>query len=114
MEENNNEVVAPAEEVVSTPVQEPVRKETTQTATPKAKTPADGYAVAGLVLGFITLATWIIPIFGYITGILAIIFGCVSKNKPKSVMAIVGIVMGSVGFALSLINSILGVMLYLG
>ena len=60
------------------------------------KTPGLGLAIASMVLGIISLLC-----FPYITGVLAVIFGAVAKNKGcRSGMATAGIVCGIVGVAL--------------
>ena len=61
--------------------------------------PGKGLAIAGMVLGIISLLC-----FPYITGVLAVIFGAVAKNKGcKSGMATAGIVCGIIGVALWLL-----------
>lgn len=63
------------------------------------KTPGLGLAIASMVLGIISLLC-----FPYITGVLAVIFGAVAKNKGcKSGMATAGIVCGIIGVALWLL-----------
>lgn len=58
--------------------------------------PGHGFAVASLVLGIVSFFCC-----GFITGILAIIFGAVAKNKGnRSGMATAGIVCGIVGIVL--------------
>lgn len=78
------------------------------------KTATNGYAVASLVLGCIGLIGWLLPIIGYIVGILAIVFGCISKKSNKNSMSTIGIVMAVVTLILSATNSILGVLMTLG
>ncbi len=61
--------------------------------------PGHGFAVASLVLGIVSFFCC-----GFITGILAIIFGAVAKSKGnRSGMATAGIVCGIVGVALLII-----------
>lgn len=62
-----------------------------------------GFAIAALVLGIVSFFC-----FGIIAGVLAIVFGCVAKNKGStSPMATAGIVCGTIGAALALILTIL-------
>ena len=71
-----------------------------QPVTPAApKQPGQGLAIAGMILGIISLLC-----FPYITGVLAIIFGAVAKSKGcKSGMATAAIVLGAIGVGLWLI-----------
>ena len=69
-------------------------------------------AVAALVLGIIGLIAWLLPILGYPVTIVGLVLGIKSVKSEKRGMAIAGIVMCSIGLVLSLINSILGVILY--
>ena len=69
-------------------------------------------ATAALVLGIISLATWLIPIIGYPVTIVGLVLGIKSVKSEKRGMAIAGIVMSSIGLVLSLVNSIAGVILY--
>jgi hypothetical protein len=67
--------------------------------------PADGpkgFAITSMVLGICSL---VIPYAGIILGILAVVFGAVSRNKNESGrgMAIAGLVTGIVALALWLI-----------
>ena len=64
-----------------------------------AKVPGTGLAIASMVLGIISFLCY--PI---ITGVLAVIFGAVAKNKGcTSGMATAGIVCGIIGVALWLL-----------
>ena len=72
-----------------------------------AEMPGKGMAIASLSLGILSFFC-----FGYISGILGIIFGAIAKNKGyKGGMATAGIICGAVGFALTLILQIVGVSL---
>ena len=73
----------------------------TYTAAPAANTamPGKGLAIAGMILGIISLLC-----FPYITGTLGIIFGGIAKSKGcTSGMATAGIVCGVIGVALWLL-----------
>ena len=69
-------------------------------------------ATAALVLGIIGLIAWLLPIIGYPVTIVGLVLGIKSVKSEKRGMAIAGIVMSSIGLVLSLVNSILGVVLY--
>jgi hypothetical protein len=59
-------------------------------------------AIASMVLGIISLLC-----FPYITGVLAVIFGAVAKNKGcKSGMATAGLVLGVIDLAFWLVTII--------
>ena len=74
------------------PYQQPVN-------VPKPKQPGMGLAIAGMVLGIISLLC-----FPYITGVLGIIFGAVAKSKGcRSGMATAAIVTGAIGVGLWLV-----------
>lgn len=65
----------------------------------KPATPGKGLAIAGMILGIISLLC-----FPAVTGTLGIIFGAVAKSKGcKSGMATAGIVCGVIGIALWLL-----------
>lgn len=69
-------------------------------------------AVAALVLGIVGLIAWLLPLVGYPVTIVGLVLGIKSVKSEKRGMAIAGIVMSSIGLVLTLINSILGVILY--
>lgn len=69
-------------------------------------------ATAALVLGIIGLIAWLLPIIGYPVTIVGLILGIKSVKSEKRGMAIAGIVMSSIGLVLSIVNSVLGVILY--
>jgi hypothetical protein len=56
--------------------------------------PASGLAIASLVLGIIALFLFWIPVINFITALLSLIFGIVSKSKGDGGLAIAGIVLG--------------------
>lgn len=71
-----------------------------------------GMSIASMVLGIVGLVAWCIPLFGYPVSILAIIFGVIGKKKGARGMAIAGIIMGAISLVITIINSILGAILY--
>lgn len=69
-----------------------------------AEEPGKGMAIASLVLGILSFFC-----FAYVSGILAIIFGCVAKNKGyQGKMATAGIICGAIGIVLMIVFQILG------
>ena len=71
------------------------------------KSESEGFGIASLVLGIITVLLFCTCI-SWITGILAIIFGIIQLVKGnKKGMAIVGLITGGIGFAASIILYIL-------
>ena len=68
-------------------------------------------AVASLVLGLVSIVTWLFPIAGYITTILAIVFATKGRHSEKKGMATAGLVLGIIFLVVTLLNSILGAVL---
>lgn len=71
---------------------------------PATETPS-GMAVAGLVLGILSMLCCCIWYVSAILGILALVFSIitVAKNKPGKGMAIAGIVCGAIGLLISIV-----------
>ncbi|MBR6538222.1 MAG: hypothetical protein IKT67_13575 [Lachnospiraceae bacterium] len=71
----------------------------------KAAAPVEdkpGFAIAGLVLGIITLVAWLLmPLIGYITGIVGIIMSVKGMKSSRKNMAIAGLVMCIVGLVIT-------------
>ena len=65
-------------------------------------------AVASLILGLVSIVTWLFPIAGYITTILAIVFATKGRHSEKKGMATAGLVLGVIFLVVTLLNSILG------
>jgi hypothetical protein len=71
-----------------------------------------GFAIAGLILGIVSIPIALFAICGYITSILGIIFSILGLRAPsKRTMATIGIVLSVLGFIASIASSILGVMM---
>lgn len=68
-------------------------------------------AVAALVLGLVSIITWLFPIAGYITTIIAIVLGVKGRSSEKRGMATAGMVLGIIFLIVTLLNSIIGVLL---
>ena len=65
-------------------------------------------AIASLVLGIVSLIAWLLPIVGLPVSIVGLVLGCKTVKSDKKVMAIVGIVLSSIGLNLTIINGALG------
>jgi len=62
-----------------------------------------GFGVTALVLGIVGVFLFWIPFFGLILPILAVIFGCIGIYRQSGRgMAVAGLVIGIISFALSL------------
>lgn len=70
-------------------------------------------ATTAMILGIISIVTCICPLAGIGCGIPAIIMGFAAKNAPNKSQATAGIICGSVGIVLSIINAIAGVIMQL-
>ncbi|MCI6537578.1 MAG: hypothetical protein BHW44_00450 [Roseburia sp. 40_7] len=68
-------------------------------------------AVVALVLGIVSIITWLFPIAGYITTIIAIVLGVKGRKSEKRGMATAGMVLGIIFLIITLLNSIIGVLL---
>ena len=68
-------------------------------------------AVVALVLGIVCIITWLFPIAGYITTIIAIVLGVKGRKSEKRGMATAGMVLGIIFLIITLLNSIIGVLL---
>jgi len=77
---------------------------------PPVQNPNDhsGLAIAALVLGIVGVTSWLLPICGLPINILALIFGAIGIKSSKQGMAITGLVLGSIGVLLAILNAVLG------
>ena len=69
------------------------------------------FAVAALVLGIVSILTWLLPIAGYITTIIAIVLGVKGRKSENCGMATAGMVLGIIFLIVTFLNSIIGVFL---
>ncbi len=68
-------------------------------------------AIISLVLGIISCVAALIACCGYVTSIPGLICGGIALQKPHGRgMAIAGLIISAIGFILSIISSIIGVM----
>jgi hypothetical protein len=65
-----------------------------------------------LVLGIIGLIAWCLPLFGLPIGGLAVFFGARSLKSEGRTQAIIGLSLGIICLVLSLINAVLGAMMF--
>lgn len=72
----------------------------------------NGKATASLVLGIVSMITWLLPLFGYPVSIVGIVMGAFGLQSEKRGMGIAGLVLSIIGFVICLINSAIGA--YLG
>jgi hypothetical protein len=72
-------------------------------------TPRNGFGIAALVLGLLSLPAAFTVIFGVLLGIAAVIFGALGRGRAKKGqannggMAVAGLVLGIVGIVVSLV-----------
>ncbi|MCI5745139.1 MAG: hypothetical protein MR270_02515 [Erysipelotrichaceae bacterium] len=75
---------------------------------------SDKKALASMILGFVGLVAWLLPLVGYPVTIVGLILGIVALKSVDRKKATVGVVLCSICLLATLINSILGVLLQLG
>lgn len=69
-------------------------------------------AIASLVLGVLNLCAWFLPICGAPMSIIGIVLGVLGMKSPaQKTLAIVGIVLSSIGLLLTCGNAVAGVLL---
>ena len=98
----------------------PVAQEAPVMETPVAEAPVyaapvnqekKGLSIASLVLGIISVITWLIPLFGFPTALTGLILGCIGVRKGGKGMGIAGIVLCSIFLLLTIANGVLGCIL---
>lgn len=82
---------------------------------PGAMNPSEqgsGMAIAGLVLGIISMIAWLIPLFGVPISAVGIVLAALGRRSvSRRTMATVGLVLASIALVLALCNAALGVYL---
>lgn len=73
---------------------------------------ADGKSIASFVLGIVGIIAWLLPLFGYPVTIVGLVLGCIERKDKKNGFNLAGIILSSITLALTLGNSILGVIMY--
>jgi hypothetical protein len=73
-----------------------------------------GMAVAGLVLGIISMIAWLLPFIGLPISVIGIVLAALGRRSvSRRKMATVGLVLSIIALVLTFINAALGVYLYL-
>ncbi len=73
---------------------------------------ADGKSIASFVLGIVGIIAWLLPLFGYPVTIVGLVLGCIARKDKKNGFNLAGIILSAITLALTLGNSILGVIMY--
>jgi hypothetical protein len=76
-----------------------------------APPPSNGKAIAALVLSLVGMIAWCCPLVGFPITILGLIFGILALREQRSTMAIIAVVLSSVGILLTGLNAISGVIM---
>lgn len=104
---------APVQPQQATPIQQPYNYTFNNSAEKKNSV----QATASLILGIVSLLACIIPLPiplpRYPCSIIGLVLGIVGKKKKAGGIATAGIVLSSIGLACTLINNIVGTMLWL-
>ncbi len=93
----------------SNPYRAPVGSIHTRTS---ATREGGGKAVASLVLGLVSIITWLIPIIGLPTTITGLVLGMKGMKSDRKGIAIAGVVLSSIFLVMAGLNMALGA--YLG
>ena len=74
---------------------------------------ADKNATVGFVLGLVSTIAWFIPLFGFPVTICGIVFSAKGlKSKKNHTQAVVGLVFSIIFVIVTLVNSIVGVVMW--
>ena len=73
-----------------------------------------GLAITSLALGIFSLLAWLLPICGFPISVTGLILGIISTDSSKRNLAIAGIVMSAIGLILTVLNGVIGALLYSG
>jgi len=66
--------------------------------------------IISLVLGILSIFVWPIPYVGYPVSVIGIILGILVIRRGKSKIALAGVILSSIGLALTLTNSVIGLL----
>lgn len=68
-----------------------------------------GLALAGMILGIISMVAWLLPLTGYPIAIVGLILSILGRRSvTRKGMALAGIILSAIALALTLCNSALG------
>lgn len=68
-----------------------------------------GFAIAGLILGIISIPIALFAICGYVTAIAGFIFSLLGRRAPsKRTIATIGMILSILGFLASIVSSVVG------
>jgi hypothetical protein len=71
-----------------------------------------GQALAGLILGIISMIAWLLPFLGFPIAIVGIVFASLGmRSTTRKGMAIAGLILAILALVLTIINSLLGIYL---
>lgn len=101
------------ENVMDAPAQAQPQYAQPQYVAAPVKTPANGKAIASLVLGILGLGAWYLPLLGYPITIVGLVMGIMGLKSLKRGMAIAGIVLSAIGLLLTIGSSVVGVYMVL-
>ena len=84
--------------------------EVTKTEVVQTQKEVKGFSITGLVLGIcsIVLVVW----FGFILGVLAIIFSAIGLKRQRNGLALAGLITGCIGTLLSLFIGLFYILLF--
>lgn len=75
-------------------------EENRETEVVKETNTVNGFSIASLILGIVSLALWCFWMVSIPCSILALIFGIIAIKKPGKGMAIAGVVTGAIALAI--------------
>lgn len=81
---------------------------TPQFTAPSSRSGGSGLAIAGFILGLLSLLAWCIPLFGLPITVVGLVLSIKGRKSEYSGLAIAGIVLNAIGLALTLVNGALG------
>jgi hypothetical protein len=80
---------------------------------PAPKNDRKGLAIAGFVLGILSLCAWLIPLCGFPMTIIGVILSALGIQSSQRTLAIVGVVLAALGLLATILNSALGAITFL-
>ena len=68
----------------------------------------NGKATASLVLGIISLITWLLPLFGFPVAIVGVVMGFYGMKSEKKNRGVAGLVLSIIGLVCTVANAAIG------